>query len=526
MRFKRIVAFALAVSALVLPARSQGRDGEDKPGDAEPARERIYYDRPADKVKKTETVYVNLNLNGGVEKINVVDWLRADGGGGYIDDVSDLKNIVNLKDDVEPIINGEKIRWRSPGEDVYYGGETDKKPPVSFEIKYFLNGKNANPEELAGKSGKIAVSLKAINRESKEVSVNGKKRKVFLPVLTVGGMVLPEDDFTEVRTTNGGIIGDGSKKIVVFAGAPGFAESFGSGNDKKIVPGGFEIPDETTVEFRTENFSLGNIYLAAFPLDSLNLSLKIPESVKNLKNALEALKDVRNALDKIDPDRAILRFISDKEKMRPITETAADFIKLYNENENLIRLTVKYATPENAAAVSSSLETLGDPNVLEALELLSDPVVQNLLSKLPAIAADFEAAAPILSELAEALRDPEIQNEIARLPETAKRLSNIVKVVEENSETLNALTAALSGGGSGDAAASLLEKLSQAGAGEGYAAAIDFGDEFTAAAEEALRFGSEYGLFTRKAEGTESSLAFVYRTPSIKKRFLDAERDK
>ncbi len=519
MKIKRIVAALTALSMLSLAACS-GKEAENKePETQKPEYVQQYYDTPAGEVLKTETVYVNLNSAGKVEKVNVTDWLHTDKGEVYVDDISSLENITNVKSEVLPVVDGEKLRWHMPETDLYYSGTTDKEPPVSIDISYSLNGKEVSADDIAGKSGDVAIKIKMSNNASKQVAVSGKKHSVYLPVLVVGGMILPEGVFSAVSVKNGQSLGDGSKEIVVFTGMPGFAESLDFKDKNLGDVGGLIVSDEVTVTAKTENFSLSNMYFAVLPIASLNLDIAMPETVDDLKNTLAALKSFQNALNKIDPDRIIYGLLSDKSKIESITGILDDALKLYNNNRNLISLISKYATPENAEAISTMLETLNDPDVKAALKLLSDPSVQALMSKLPGIVDGFNEISPVLEELQKDMERPEIQAEIAKLPETIEALSEISKVISDNSDELNALTSIMNEDGT-KVLESLLESIDADDLKkfeDKYGKLVDNGDLLVELAEKWLSFGREYGLFTESTESMNTSLMFVYNTPGIEK---------
>ena len=56
------------------------------------------------KVDKSETVYVNANADGSVDKITVSDWLKNHGSSDALEDFSNLTNIKNVKGDDLPRI--------------------------------------------------------------------------------------------------------------------------------------------------------------------------------------------------------------------------------------------------------------------------------------------------------------------------------------------------------------------------------------------------------------------------------------
>ncbi len=517
MKAKRIIALLLAAMMLLCTACSGKGDDTTTTNDGQDEYIQPSYDTAAGSVTKTETVYVNLKANGDVSKVSVSDWLHTDKNEVYVDDMSDLENITNVKSKVTPVTDGEKLRWNMPDTDLYYSGTTDRELPISVQLKYYLDGKEIKPEDLAGKSGEVKIDIKMINNASKDGFVNGKKHKVYLPMLVVGGMVLPEGTFSGVTVKNGQSIGDGSKEIVVFTGMPGFSESLGFSEKDLGDLGGLVIGSEASVTATVENFSLGNLYFAALPIASLNLDIAAPETVDDLKSTLAALKTFQNALNKIDPDKLLYSMITDKDKVTTLMNTLTKTIEVYKKNQNLVKMLGKYATPENAEAIKTLLESLNDPDVQNALKILADPTVQKLFNKLPGIMEGFEAVSPLLNEMQADLAKPEVRAELDNLPETMKTLSEISDTLNANSKEINAIVALLSDDGT-DMVNTLLESIDLddfKGLGDKYGDLVSDGDVLVALVQEWLNYGKDYGLFTKSAEGMKTSLSFILTTESI-----------
>lgn len=517
MKAKRIIALLLAAMMLLCTACSGKGDDTTTTHDGQDEYIQPSYDTAAGSVTKTETVYVNLKANGDVSKVSVSDWLHTDKNEVYVDDMSDLENITNVKSKVTPVTDGEKLRWNMPDTDLYYSGTTDRELPISVQLKYYLDGKEIKPEDLAGKSGEVKIDIKMINNASKDGFVNGKKHKVYLPMLVVGGMVLPEGTFSGVTVKNGQSIGDGSKEIVVFTGMPGFSESLGFSEKDLGDLGGLVIGSEASVTATVENFSLGNLYFAALPIASLNLDIAAPETVDDLKSTLAALKTFQNALNKIDPDKLLYSMITDKDKVTTLMNTLTKTIEVYKKNQNLVKMLGKYATPENAEAIKTLLESLNDPDVQNALKILADPTVQKLFNKLPGIMEGFEAVSPLLNEMQADLAKPEVKAELDNLPETMKTLSEISDTLNANSKEINAIVALLSDDGT-DMVNTLLESIDLddfKGLGDKYGDLVSDGDVLVALVQEWLNYGKDYGLFTKSAEGMKTSLSFILTTESI-----------
>ena len=103
----------------------------------------------ATNVEKEETVYVNLDSDGTVDDVTVSNWLKNVTGTSDVQDVSNLKDIKNVKGDETFTQNGDKLTWKANDADIYYQGTSNKELPVDMRIKYYLDDQEITPDELA-----------------------------------------------------------------------------------------------------------------------------------------------------------------------------------------------------------------------------------------------------------------------------------------------------------------------------------------------------------------------------------------
>lgn len=204
-------------------------------------------------IGKEETVYVLADSTGKERKTIVSDHLINDGNKDTIEDVSDLKDIENVKGDETFKQSGNKLTWQADGNDIYYQGTSTKEAPVSQTITYSLDGKEVKPEDLAGKSGKVTIRFDYTNNEKVKAKIAGKDEDVYVPFAAISGMVL-DDSFSNVKVTNGKVISDGKNNIVVGYALPGLKESLDV--DDSDFDGDVSIPDYVEVTADVENFSL------------------------------------------------------------------------------------------------------------------------------------------------------------------------------------------------------------------------------------------------------------------------------
>ena len=244
-------------------------------------------------IGKDETVYLIANAKGGVNQTIVSDWLKNPDKTDSLKDVSDLKEIENVKGEETFSQNGNDLTWQADGKDIYYQGKTDNEAPISEQITYYLDGKEIEPEDLAGKSGKVTIRFDYANNEKTTKEVNGKEYEVYVPFTVVTGMVL-NDDFTNVEVTNGKIISDGKNNVVVGMAMPGLKESLDV--ESEDFDEDMDFPDYVEITADVENFSLDmTITLATSELlSSLDLSGNMDLSA--LDEVLDEMTDASSQL--------------------------------------------------------------------------------------------------------------------------------------------------------------------------------------------------------------------------------------
>lgn len=195
-------------------------------------------------IGKDETVYIIADSKGNPTQTIVSDHLINSENKEVLEDASSLTDIENVKGDEEFTQSGSKLSWQADGNDIYYQGTTTKEAPVTQEITYFLDGKEVEPEELAGQSGKVTIRFDYTNHE--------KVGDVYVPFAAMTGMVLNES-FTNIEVENGKVLSNGDTNIVIGYALPGLKESLQI-EDEDLED--TQIPDYFEVTADVENFEL------------------------------------------------------------------------------------------------------------------------------------------------------------------------------------------------------------------------------------------------------------------------------
>ena len=146
------LCLTLAASILTMGAcKSTGDNGDTTSASGDEQAAPVYYTDVPGSVKKSETVYVNMDNSGDVKDITVTDWLHTDKGQVKVSDTSSLKNITNVKSNIKPVSENGGITWHMDTTDLYYSGKSNKELPVKINIKYFLDGIIPTCEEVGVK---------------------------------------------------------------------------------------------------------------------------------------------------------------------------------------------------------------------------------------------------------------------------------------------------------------------------------------------------------------------------------------
>ena len=256
-----------------------------------------------EKAEKVETVYVNSDAEGANDKVIVSEWLRNYQGDKSLNDKTDLKNIQNVKGNETYIKNSDgSITWNAGGNDIYYQGKTNTELPVNVKVSYKLDGKSIEPKDLAGKSGKVTIRFDYVNNAKEMVTINGQQEEVTVPFAMLSGVILPTDTFTNVSVTNGKVVSDANKNIVVGAALPGLKESLQLNQDKLDelnVPDDISIPEYVEITADTKDFELGMTMTMAScdVLSDLGLSdLDNSTATDKLKSDMDTLTSSMNSI--------------------------------------------------------------------------------------------------------------------------------------------------------------------------------------------------------------------------------------
>lgn len=246
---------------------------------------------------KEEVVYIHLDAAGMVEDIHVVNILDGNTQGTKIDQdiktdqgtkmnqgtktdqgtMTDYGNYVKVRnmtttDAVD--YSGDTVKIRSSAPKLYYEGELESTViPWEIQIRYFLDGKAYDADEIAGKSGELNMTV--------HIAENQECRGGFYEHYALQASVLLDTDICKNITAPDATIANvGSKKQLTYTILPG------KGADLEITA-------------QVSSFEMDGISVNGIPL---NLNLEVDDQAW-----LEQVTELSDAVGQLDDGAAKLQ---------------------------------------------------------------------------------------------------------------------------------------------------------------------------------------------------------------------------
>ena len=228
----------------------------------------VYGAQPS--VDVDETMYVNLDYYGRVDKINVVKGVGLNGQTEFTD-YGTYENVINMSNSIEPVLGDGMVTWQLPEDQrgrFYYKCAVDKGMmvlPWDFDVSYKLNGVPMDGDKLAGASGLIEINVKAEpNDNAGEYYRNNIMLMVAVPV-DMSKCYSVEAEGSQTQNL-------GETTAVVFTALPGEDGDY-------------------TVRIGTDSFETIGVIMAMVPGTVEDL-----EHIKDLKEAKDTWQDAGDEL--------------------------------------------------------------------------------------------------------------------------------------------------------------------------------------------------------------------------------------
>ncbi|GAB1475431.1 hypothetical protein MASR2M70_02630 [Bacillota bacterium] len=168
---------------------------------------------------KEEVVYINLNHDGSVDGIYVVNSFELSEDGKIID-YGDYTAFRKLTSGENMVMEDEVITIDAKAGKLYYEGKLgDNSIPWVFDIRYFIDGKEYQGREMAGKSGALEIKMK-----SGENKASGSS---FFKSFTLQATFSMDSSICKnIRAEGATIANAGNNKQIVFTILPGKEADF------------------------------------------------------------------------------------------------------------------------------------------------------------------------------------------------------------------------------------------------------------------------------------------------------------
>lgn len=165
----------------------------------------------AETTGKEEVIYIMSDAGGSVNGVYAVNIF----GKGDVTDYGDYTDVKLLNTNDTVTVDGDKITFSTDSEKVYCQGTlTNAEIPWNISIRFFLDGKELTPEEIAGKSGSLEIKFK--------VEKNNKCKTDFYDSFALqAAFTLDTEICTDIKAEGATSANIGSSKQLSYTILPG-----------------------------------------------------------------------------------------------------------------------------------------------------------------------------------------------------------------------------------------------------------------------------------------------------------------
>lgn len=199
--------------------------------------------------EKQEVVYASMTAAGAVKSLYVVNELFSEEP-IMVKDFGTYSEVVNLTDGTNIARESDSVLCTVESESfAYQGNLTSTDLPWRVSITYELDGKVCSPEEVAGKSGELKITIETTQNQA----IDPLYFDNYLLQITC---TLPMDHASNIATEEGVIALNGSNTAVTFSGMPGKTGSY-------------------ALTAHVEDFEMEGVSIAAIPF---SMAIEAPDS--------------------------------------------------------------------------------------------------------------------------------------------------------------------------------------------------------------------------------------------------------
>lgn len=400
----------------------------------------LVYTLPVAAFTKDETVYTNAKSNGEQYQTIVTDHLINEEDEKLLKDMTNLLNIENTSGDEKFTQEGESLVWEADSNDIYYKGETNQELPVKLNIKYELDGKEISSDEIAGKSGKVKITISFENKEEHEVQINGKTEKMYTPFVVATGTYINNDNNKNIEVTNGKAIDDGSKTMVVGLTFPGMQESLNIDKDTLEIPTSIEITMETT------NFEMNNIINYTTPKliedSELDIFSKLDDIYSKVETLQSASKQIENGAKTLSDGTTT--YVEKSEEFNQALNKFSNGVSSANTSYSSIDAGIKNlnsSVPDLTSGTKSLSDNLGAVN--NGVKTMSD-MLDGSQESMNNLKSGAQSVSGGLTQLSTAMKTTDYTEQInkinSQIDTNAKMITTLNTTTEQLSKVLEDTT--------------------------------------------------------------------------------------
>lgn len=347
---------------------------------------------------KEEVVYINLNADGSVKEINVVNIFNLDQDGQILD-YGKYENIRNMTTTDKIGYSGETITIDAKSGKLYYEGKLDSNVmPWNIAIRYYMDDKEYKASDIAGKSGDLKITI--------NITENKNCRGNFFEGYALQASVtLDTDKCSNIKAEGATVANVGSNKQLTYT----------------ILPNK-EADIEITV--KATNFEM-----SAIAINGIKLNLAIDIDDAEIQSKIDEIIGAVNDLDE------------GAGKLKDGAEDLYDGTKLLNDKVGELYTGVGTLNT-GAADLSSGLSVItaknkelldGAYSAFEGLCSASETILNAELTKngLPTVTLTPETYATVLTELLKMMDADAVYNIAYN-----KALSEVTGQIEAQADTL------------------------------------------------------------------------------------------
>ncbi len=369
----------------------------------------------APKVEVDEAVYINTDYYGGIDEVEIVKGCVLNGNTEIID-YGNYQEVINMTNSIQPVINGDQVKWDISGSDAetfYFEAKSDKldmELPWTIDVSYRLNGKPVKGEDLAGASGLVTTLIEAVpNKKAPEYYKNNM-------VLAVGTIADMDSDTYSLNAPGAQTQSLGTKKAVFFLALPGEENTF-------------------QIDLGTKSYESMGTFIMMVPatLDSLGMISDVREVKNKVKDSLDLMSDSADIIfDNLSSMRGGL------EKTRKGLEAAKQAKGTYDANKDQVKADADAAI-DSLDGISNSLTFLANQSAIEQQDFnKAMDRMEGLRSTIYSMQYYTEETREDLDDLNDKLRDLKklAKSDSEEAEEELKALESVLKVSQAKLEAI------------------------------------------------------------------------------------------